>query len=43
VYNRRALAVKNYGKFPVLLWVVLIVGIVVWNVLLWLTFTQRIR
>jgi len=26
-----------------LLWVLLVVGIVVWNLLVWMTFMQRIR
>jgi hypothetical protein len=30
-------------SFPVLLWVLLVVGIVVWNLLVWLSFTQRLR
>jgi len=30
-------------SFPVLLWILLVVGIVVWNLLVWLTFVQRIR
>jgi len=30
-------------SFPVLLWVLLVVGIVVWILLVWLTFMQRIR
>jgi len=30
-------------SFPVLLWVLLVVGIVVWNLLVWLSFKQRIR
>jgi hypothetical protein len=30
-------------SFPWLLWVLLILGIVVWNVIVWMTFTQRIR
>jgi hypothetical protein len=30
-------------SWPVLLWILLVAGIVVWNVLVWLTFTQRIR
>jgi hypothetical protein len=30
-------------SFPALLWVLLVVGIVVWTLLVWLTFTQRIR
>jgi len=30
-------------SFPILLWVLLVVGIVVWNLLVWMTFMQRIR
>jgi hypothetical protein len=30
-------------SFPVLLWILLVVGIVVWNLLVWMTFMQRIR
>jgi hypothetical protein len=30
-------------SFPVLLWVLLVLGIVVWNLLVWLSFTQRLR
>jgi len=30
-------------SFPMLLWVLLVVGIVVWNLLVWMTFMQRIR
>jgi hypothetical protein len=29
--------------FPLLLWILLVAGIVVWTLLVWMTFTQRIR
>jgi hypothetical protein len=29
--------------FPVLLWILLVAGIIVWNLLVWMTFKQRIR
>jgi hypothetical protein len=28
--------------FPLVLWMLLILGILVWNVLVWMTFTRRI-
>jgi type IV secretory pathway TrbD component len=30
-------------SFPLLLWILLILGVVIWNVIVWMTFTQRIR
>jgi len=29
-------------SFPVILWILLLLGILVWNVLVWMTFTRRI-
>ena len=34
--------VMRRPPFPVVLWILLILGILVWNVLVWMTFTRRI-
>jgi hypothetical protein len=36
-------AARRKPVLPVLLWILLILGVVVWNFIVWMTFTQRIR